>query len=67
MTFVDVDISIDGTIAIGVLCELDLHFLDQSISCYAFAIIYAQAADVTSRFASTRTAPAVEMLLFYNM
>ena len=37
-----------------------------NISCYAFAIKHAQSADVPSRFASTRTALAVELLLFLS-
>ena len=46
-----------------VLRDLDLHFQGQTFSCYAFAIQSAQAADVRGRFASTRTAQAVESLL----
>ena len=48
----------NGTIAIGVLRNLDHHYHGQTFSCYAFAIQIAQAADVPGRFASTRTAPS---------
>ena len=52
------------TIANVVLSDVDLNFKGQTFSRYAFPIKNAQAADVPGRFASTRTAPAVELLLF---
>ena len=45
------------------LYNLDLHFQGQTFSCYALAIKNAQTADVPGRFASTRTTPAMELLL----
>ena len=48
-----------------VLRDLGLHFQGQTFSCYAF-IKNAQATDVPDRFASTRTASAVELLLLKN-
>ena len=48
-----------------VLRDLDFHFQGQTFPCCAFAAKEnAQTADVPDRFASTRTAPAVELLLF---
>ena len=46
-----------------VLRDLDLHFQCQTFSCYAFVIKSVLTANVHVRFASTRTAPVVELLL----
>ena len=48
-----------------VLRDIDPHFQCQTFYCDAFVIKNAQAGDVPYRFASTRTAFAVEFLLFY--
>ena len=55
----------NGTIAIGVLRDLDIHFQGRTLSYYAFTINQPQAVDVPGRFASTRTALATELLLLH--
>ena len=64
MTVVDVDIRHRMTSCVFVLRDLDLHVQGQTLSSYALAIEKAYAADVPDIFASTRTAFAVELLLF---
>ena len=51
-----------------VLGDLDLHFQCQTFSCYAFDIKkIGQAADVIGRFAMTRTAPNMKLLLYVEL
>ena len=63
--YIGLYVASNRTIANVALHDLDLHLQGKIFSCYALVIENAKATDGPGRFASTRTAPTVELLLLY--
>ena len=67
MSFIEVDIlKSNGTMAIGVLSDLDLHYQDQTFSCYAFATKKCACSGCPRQICLDSHRPAVMLLLLFQ-